>query len=59
MFSKISAKHRFLLRIVPVFLIAFVLRILCAWPALQSLERLTRLDSATYFQPAQSLRLRT
>jgi len=55
MFSKLSANQRFLLRIVPVFLVAFVLRILCAWPALQSPERLTRLDSATYFQPAQSL----
>ncbi len=55
MFSKLSANQRFLLRIVPVFLIAFVLRVLCAWPALQSPERLTRLDSATYYQPAQSL----
>ena len=55
MFSKLSANHRFLLRIVPVFLIAFVIRILCAWPALQLPERLTRLDSATYYQPAQSL----
>ena len=55
MFSKLSANQRFLLRIVPVFLIAFVIRVLCAWPALQSPERLTRLDSATYYQPAQSL----
>lgn len=55
MFSKLSANQRFLLRIVPVFLIAFVLRVLCAWPALQSPERLTRLDSATYYQPAQSI----
>ena len=55
MFSNLSANQRFLLRIVPVFVIAFVIRILCAWPALQSPERLTRLDSATYFQPAQSL----
>ena len=55
MFSKLSANQRFLLRIVPVFLIAFVLRVLCAWPALQSPELLTRLDSATYYQPAQSL----
>ena len=55
MFSKLSATHRFLLRIVPVFLIALAIRVLCAWPALQSPERLTRLDSATYYQPAQSL----
>jgi 4-amino-4-deoxy-L-arabinose transferase-like glycosyltransferase len=55
MFFKLSAKHRFLLRIVPVFLIAFAIRVLCAWPALQSPELLTRPDSATYYQPAQSL----
>ena len=55
MFSKLSAKHRFLLRIVPVFLAAFAIRVLCAWPALQSPELLTRLDSATYFKPALAL----
>ncbi len=55
MFSKFSAKHRFLLRIVPVFLVAFAIRVLCAWPALQSPELLTRPDSATYLLPAYAI----
>ncbi len=55
MFSNLSANQRFLILIMPVFLTALAVRILCAWPALQSPERLTRLDSATYYQPAQSL----
>ena len=48
-------KQRFLLRIVPVFLAALLIRILCAWPAFSSPELLSRLDSTTYFQPACAL----
>ncbi len=55
MFSKQSATHRFLRRIIPVFLVAFVIRVLCAWPALQSPELLTRLDSASYRLPARAI----
>ena len=55
MISIPSDKHRFLLRIVPVFLAALLIRILYAWPAFSSPELLSRLDSATYFQPACAL----
>ena len=50
-----SRKNSFLRRIVPVFLVAFVIRVLCAWPALQSPELLTRPDSATYRLPARAI----
>ena len=53
--STLSVRHRFLLRIVPVFLAALAIRILCAWPALSSPELLTRLDTVTYLSPAQAL----
>ena len=50
-----SVRQRFLLRIVPVFLAALAIRILCALPALRSPELLTRPDSDTYLQPALAL----
>ena len=49
-----STKNSFLRRIALVFLAAYVIRILCAWPALLSPELLTRPDSATYLHPAYS-----
>lgn len=49
-----STKNSFLRRITLVFLAAYVIRILCAWPALLSPDLLTRPDSATYLQPAYS-----
>ena len=55
MFSNLSARHRFLIRILPVFLAALVIRILCAWPAFCSPELLKRLDTGTYLLPAQAL----
>ena len=55
MFSNLSARHRFLIRIVPVFLAALAIRILCAWPAFCSPELLNRLDTGTYLLPAQAL----
>ena len=55
MISLSPARQRFLLRIVPVFLAALAIRILCAVPALRSPELLMRLDSGTYLQPALAL----
>ena len=60
MFSKRSATHRFLILILPVFLFALAIRILCAWPAIHSAfagsaESVMRLDSVTYCLPAQAL----
>ena len=55
MFSKLSAKHRFLLRLIPVFVLALAIRVLCAIPALQETDRLRRPDSGTYLFPAYAL----
>ena len=55
MFSRLSAKHRFLLRLMPVFLLALVIRVLCAVPALKEPDRLQRPDSETYLLPAYAL----
>jgi len=55
MFSNLSARHRFLLRLLPVFLLALAVRVLCAIPALNSSELLKRPDTVTYLSPAQAL----
>jgi 4-amino-4-deoxy-L-arabinose transferase-like glycosyltransferase len=55
MFSRLSAKHRFLLRLMPVFVLALAIRVLCAVPALKETDRLQRPDSATYLLPAYAL----
>ena len=55
MFSNFSAKHHFLLRLIPVFVLALVIRVLCAIPALQEPDRLRRPDSGTYLFPAYAL----
>ena len=55
MFSKRSAKQRFLLRLMPVFLLALAVRVLCAIPALKAPDRLQRPDSETYLLPAYAL----
>lgn len=55
MFSKLSAKQRFLLRLTPVFALALAIRVLCAIPALNEPERLQRPDSETYLLPAYAL----
>lgn len=55
MFSRLSVKHRFLLRLMPVFVLALVIRVLCAVPALKETDRLQRPDSATYLLPAYAL----
>lgn len=55
MFSRHSAKHRFLLRLTPVFVLALAIRVLCAIPALRAPDRLQRPDSETYLLPAYAL----
>ena len=55
MISLSPVRQRFLLRILPVFLAALTIRILCALPALRSPDLLMRPDSATYLQPALAL----
>jgi 4-amino-4-deoxy-L-arabinose transferase-like glycosyltransferase len=53
--SSKNSKNSFLRQIKLVFLAAFVIRILCAWPALQSPELLRRPDSASYLLPARAI----
>ena len=55
MFSTHFAKHRFLLRLIPVFVLALTVRMLCAIPALKDSDRLQRPDSETYLLPAYAL----
>ena len=55
MFSSLSVKHRFLLRLMPVFILALTVRVLCAVPALRNSDRLQRPDSGTYLFPAYAL----
>ena len=55
MASNLSAKHCFLLRLIPIFVLALVIRVLCAIPAFQVPDRLRRPDSGTYLFPAYAL----
>ena len=55
MISCPSAKHRFLMRLIPVFVLALAVRVLCAIPALNEPDRLQRPDSETYLLPAYAL----
>ena len=50
-----SVKHRFLMRLIPVFLLALAIRVLCAIPAFQETDRLFRPDTETYLPPAYAL----
>ena len=55
MFSSLSVKHRFLLRLMPVFVLALAIRVLCAVPAMKETDRLQRPDSESYLLPAYAL----
>ena len=55
MISRHSAKQRFLMRLIPVFVLALAIRVLCAIPAFQETDRLLRPDSASYLFPAYAL----
>ena len=55
MIAKPFAKHRFLLRLMPVFVLALAVRVLCAVPALKDSARLQRPDSESYLLPAYAL----
>ena len=55
MIPRHSARHRFLPQLTAVFLLALVIRVLCAVPALKEPGRLLRPDSSTYLLPAYAL----
>ena len=50
-----TAGKRFLMRLLPIFALALAIRVLCAIPAFQETDRLSRPDTETYLPPAYAL----